>query len=227
MLNQAQAEKKTLLTEVEAKDLLRKAGIPIIETRLAKTKKEAVSISQELGFPVAMKIVSLDIVHKSDVGGVKLNLVNPTQVGKAYQEMMAAIRSKMPTAKIDGVSIQKMARPGVELIIGMNKDSQFGPVIMFGLGGIFVEVLKDVSFRIIPLEKRDAAEMINEIKGKALLYGFRGQEPVNIQAIEDTILKVSEFIDKNPQVKELDLNPLIGYKDGIVAVDARIVLESD
>jgi acyl-CoA synthetase (NDP forming) len=226
MLNQTQPEKQTLLTEVEAKDLLRKAGIPVVETRLAKTKKEAVALSKELGFPIVMKIISHDISHKSDVGGVKLGLANITQVGKAYDEMMSSVREKVPAAKIEGVSIQKMARSGVEIIIGMTKDPQFGPALMFGLGGILVEVLKDVSFRIVPVTRRDAAEMVKEINGYALLKGYRGQEPVDIPYLEELIVKVSDFIEKNPQIKELDLNPLFAYKDSIVAVDARIVLES-
>ena len=225
MLNQSEQKQQTLLTEVEAKEILRKAGIPVIETRLAKTKKEAISLSKEIGFPVAMKIVSTDISHKSDAGGVKLGLANAAQVGKAYSDMMVSIRQKLPEAKIQGVSMQKMARPGVEVIIGMSKDAQFGPVIMFGLGGILVEVLKDVSFRIVPLTKRDAAEMVKEIKGYALLQGYRGQEPVDIPSLEGLIVRVSDFIEQNPQIKELDLNPLIAYKDGVVAVDARIILE--
>jgi acetate---CoA ligase (ADP-forming) subunit beta len=226
MLSQTSPEKRTLLTEVEAKKMIQKAGIPVIETQLARTRKEAISLSKEMGFPVVMKIISSDIIHKSDVGGVKLGLANPTQVGQAYQEMMSFVQQKMPTARIDGVSVQKMARSGVELIIGMTKDFQFGPVIMFGLGGIMVELLKDVSFRIVPLTRRDASDMIKEIKGYALLQGYRGHEPVGISHLEELLLKVSDFIEKNPQIKELDLNPLIGYKDGIVAVDARIILES-
>jgi acetate---CoA ligase (ADP-forming) subunit beta len=219
-------KQESLLNEVEAKELLRKAGIPVIETRLARNKSEAESIGREIGFPVAMKIISPDIVHKSDIGGVKLGLAEAVQVGKAYDDMMAVVRQKLPAAQIIGVSIQKMAPPGVEVIIGMTRDAQFGPVIMFGLGGIMVEVLKDVSFRIVPLTRWDAAEMIGEIKGHALLEGFRGQEPVSITALEDLILKVSDFIAQNPQVKELDLNPVIAYKASALAVDARIVIES-
>jgi acetate---CoA ligase (ADP-forming) subunit beta len=224
MTNQATIEKRTLLNEVEAKSLLKKAGIPVVETRLARSKKEAVSISKELGFPVALKIISPDISHKSDMGGVKLGLANITQVGNAYTEIMSSVSQKMPQARIEGVSVQPMARPGVELIIGMNQDPQFGPVIMFGLGGILVEVLKDVSFRLVPLTRMDAAEMIREIKGFVLLQGFRGQDPVNIPYLEELLVKISDFIEKNPQIKELDLNPLFAYKDSIVAVDARIVL---
>jgi acetate---CoA ligase (ADP-forming) subunit beta len=226
MLNQAPPQKRTLLNEVEAKDLLQKAGIPVVETRLARTKKEAVAISREIGFPVVLKIISPDISHKSDMGGVKLGLTNITQVGKAFSEIISSVHQKMPQAKIEGVSVQKMARPGLELIIGMNLDPQFGPVLMFGLGGILVEVLKDVSFRLVPVTPIDAAEMIREIKGFVLLQGYRGQEPVNIQFLEELLVKVSNFIEQNPQIKELDLNPLFAYKDNITAVDARIVLTS-
>ncbi len=226
MLRQAGPGKRSLLTEVEAKELLRKAGMPVIDTRLARTGREAVSVAREMGFPVAMKIISREIVHKTDAGGVKLGLASATQVEKAYHDIMSSVRQNAPEAQIEGVSIQKMARPGTELIIGMNKDDQFGPVIMFGLGGIFVEILKDVSFRLVPLTFADAAEMVSEIKGFRLLQGFRGQEPVNISLLEDLIVKISDFIDKNPQIKELDLNPVFGYRDSLAIVDARIVLES-
>lgn len=215
-----------LLNEVEAKRLLERAGIPVVDTRLARTKKEAVALSREIGYPVVLKIISPDISHKSDVGGVKVRLANGTQVAKAYTEIMAGVRQSVPGAKIEGVSVQKMAKPGVEIIIGMTDDAQFGPVIMFGLGGIWVEVLKDVSFRVVPLNAWDAAEMVREIKGYAMLEGYRGQEPVNVAYLENLLLKVSEFIEKNPQIKELDINPLIAYGDGAVAVDARIIVES-
>jgi acyl-CoA synthetase (NDP forming) len=225
IIGRARSEGRGLLTEVEAKELLKKADISVVDTRLAASKDEAVSISQKLGFPVVLKIASSDVVHKSDAGGVKLNLGTAKQVGQAYDDIMAAIKKAYPQAKIQGVSVQKMARPGVEVIIGMSKDAQFGPVLMFGLGGVLVEILKDVSFRIVPLVKRDAAEMIRDIKGYPLLEGYRGQEPVDVANLEDMILKVSDFVEKHPEIKELDLNPIFAYKDGAVAVDARVVLE--
>jgi acetate---CoA ligase (ADP-forming) subunit beta len=217
---------RTVLTEVESKQLVAEAGIPVVETKLAKTKVEAISISKKMGFPVVLKIVSPDIIHKSDIGGVKLGLANATQVGKAYTEIMAAAKKANKKADIQGISVQKMARPGVEVIMGMSKDAQFGPVLMFGLGGVFVEVLKDVAFRIVPLNRRDASQMIREIKGYPLLEGYRGQEPANITALEDLLLKLSDFVDKNPKIKEMDLNPIFAYKDGALAVDARVILES-
>lgn len=225
ILDKARRESRTLLTEVESKDFLKPSGIDIIDTRLATSMDKAISISEELGFPVVLKIASPDIVHKNDVGGVKLALKTAAQVGKAYDQIMKAVREKQSQARIHGVSIQKMARPGIEVIIGMSKDAQFGPVLMFGLGGILVELLKDVSFRIVPLSKRDAAEMIREIKGYPLLTGYRGQEPVNIAKLEDFLLKLSQFAEEHPEIKELDLNPIFAYNDGALAVDARIVLE--
>lgn len=226
LIDKAKSEGRTLLTEIESKVLLKQAGISIIDTKLATSKRDAIALSQHLGFPVVLKIVSPDIIHKSDAGGVKLDLRTVTQVSKAYDDILKTIRSSYAKAKIHGISIQKMARPGVEIIIGMSKDSQFGPVLMFGLGGVFVEVLKDVSFRIIPLTNRDAHTMIRDIKGFPILNGYRGQEPVNVKNLEDTLLKASHFIEKHPMVKELDINPVFAYSNSAIAADARIILES-
>ncbi len=225
IMQKARGEARTLLTEVESKELLRQAGISVIDTKLATSSKEAIALSKQLGFPVVLKIASPDIIHKNDAGGVKLGLKTANQAGKAYHEILSATRQKYPQARIHGVSVQRMARPGVEVIIGMSKDAQFGPVLMFGLGGIWVEVLKDVAFRIAPLARRDAREMITEIKGYPLLTGYRGQEPVDMAKLEDFLLKVSRFVELNPEVKELDLNPVFAYKDDAVAVDARVILE--
>jgi len=209
------------MTEREIIDL---GGIDVVETKLATSKEEAISISRQMGFPVALKIASPDVVHKTDAGGVQLGLNSEQEVDKAYEDIMKAIKAAYPEANIQGVSVQKMARTGVEVIIGMSKDAQFGPVIMFGLGGILVEILKDVSFRIVPLTPRDAREMIKEIKGYPLLEGYRGQEAVDVANLEKLILKVSEFAEKYPEVDELDLNPIFAYSDGAVAVDARVIL---
>ena len=225
ILNRAKSEARIVLTEVESKELLKQWGIPVIETKLARSKKEAISMSKEMGFPIVLKISSPDIVHKSDSGGVRLGLANATQVGKAYSEIISSVRQKYPKAIIHGISVQRMAPLGTEVIIGMSKDPQFGPVIMFGLGGIIVEVLKDVSFRIVPVTERDAQGMITEIKGYPLLKGYRGQEPANILALEELIIKVSQFVEQNPQIKELDINPIFAYKDKAIAADARIILE--
>jgi acyl-CoA synthetase (NDP forming) len=227
IIDKARSEGRTVLTEVESKEFLQSAGISVIDTRLATSKEEAISISRKLGFPVVLKIASPDIVHKSDAGGVKIGLKTASEVGKAYAQILQAIRQNYPQARIQGVAVQKMARPGVEVIIGMSKDAQFGPVLMFGLGGILVEVLKDVSFRIVPLSRRDAAEMLREIKGYPLLEGYRGGEAVDISYLEELLIKVSDFVGKNPEIMELDLNPVFAYSDGAIAVDARVILEEN
>lgn len=225
IISNATKEGRTVLTEIESKQLLKEVGISTTEIKLAASEKEAVDLSQKMGFPVVLKIASPDISHKSDAGGVKVGLKNKDEVAVAYKDIMNSVKQKFPQAKIEGVSVQNMARPGTEVIIGMTKDAQFGPVLMFGLGGVWVEVLKDVAFRIVPLTRRDAGEMIHEIKGYPLLEGYRGSEPANITVLEDLLLKISDFMEKTPEIKEMDLNPIFAYKDGAVAVDARVVLE--
>lgn len=223
----ARADGRTLLTEVESKQELQAAGIAVTEARLATSANKAVEAAQEIGFPVVLKVISGDIAHKSDVGGVALNLGNASAVRSAYSEMMNSVRDTAPDAKVDGVSVQQMARPGTEVIIGMTTDPQFGPVMMFGLGGIFVEVLKDVAFRIVPLEPRDAKQIIREINGYLVLEGVRGQPAADLLALERMILQVSEFVSEHPEIAELDLNPVFAYPDGAVAVDARVVLAEE
>ena len=226
ILSKAREEKRTVLTEIEAKQILGEAGIHCTDTRLATTKAEAVAISEEIGYPAVLKISSVDITHKSDAGGVKVNLPDKAAVEQAYDEIMASCTAKYPDADIEGVAVQGMAKPGTEVIIGMTKDPSFGPVLMFGLGGIFVEVLKDVAFRVVPLEKRDASEMINEIKGKKLLEGYRGEDPADIPFLEETLLKLSELVDQKEGIAEIDMNPVFAYKQGGVVVDARIILSN-
>ena len=224
MVQNQTVDQTRFLTEIESKELLKKAGIPVIEAKLATTKKQAISMGKELGFPVVLKVISADVIHKSDSGGVRLGLGNSTQVGRAYSDIMSSVRQRHPQATIQGISVQPMAPPGIEVIIGMSTDPQFGPVIMFGLGGVLVEILKDVSFRIVPVTRRDAAEMVREIKGYPILAGFRGQKPASVPALEELIVKVSQFIESNPQIRELDLNPVFAYENKAVAVDARVVL---
>ncbi len=220
----ARAEGRTLLSEVEAKQVLAEAGIPVTETLLATSRDEAISTAAKAGYPVVLKVVSQDIAHKSDVGGVKLNLEDDAAVSEAFDAIMSSVKAAEPNARIDGVSVQKMADPGTEVIVGMTTDPQFGPVMMFGLGGIMVEVLKDVSFRLVPLEAKDAEAMLSEIKGRPVLDGVRGQPPVDTEALKAAILKVSSFVEAHPEVQELDLNPMLASPSGAIAVDARIVL---
>jgi acetate---CoA ligase (ADP-forming) subunit beta len=226
VIDNARSQGRTLLTEIESKQVLHEAGIPVAITVLARDAKDAATAAEKAGFPIVLKIVSPDVAHKSDVGGVRLGLESMKAVEKAFDEIMDAVKAAQPDARIEGVAVQKMAPAGTELIVGMSKDPQFGPVMMFGLGGILVEVLKDVAFRIVPLEPKDAREMVREIKGFPVLEGVRGQPPADVAALENLILKLSEFIEAHPEIDELDLNPVFAYPDGALAVDARIVLGS-
>jgi acyl-CoA synthetase (NDP forming) len=222
----ARQENRIVLTEIEAKQILIQSGINCTDTLLAKTKDAAVKLSEQLGYPVVLKVSSVDITHKSDAGGVKVNLKNKAEIEIAFDAIMQSCKAAVPTARIEGVSVQGMAKPGIEVIMGVIKDPSFGPVIMFGLGGVFVEVLKDVAFRIVPIEKTDTEDMINEIKGKKLLEGYRGQEPADIAYLQQMLLKLSDFVNMTPEVEEIDMNPVFAYKNGAVVVDARIILSA-
>ncbi|MFH0974918.1 MAG: acetate--CoA ligase family protein [Spirochaetota bacterium] len=218
IIDQALLEKRSYLMEHESKEILENIGVSTTGYLLARSEKEAASISKEIGFPVVLKIASLDVVHKTDAGGVKLNVTGQANVRATYNEMC----KKFKKQHIEGISVQQMARPGVEAIIGVVRDPNFGPVIMFGLGGVFVEVLRDVSFRILPITEKDAAEMIEEIRGAAILKGHRGQAAVDLDSLRKLLMKVSMFVAENPEISELDLNPLFLYSDGYTVVDARM-----
>lgn len=223
----ARAEGRALLSEVEAKAMLAEFGVAVTDTRLAGSVDEAAAIADELGYPVALKVVADEITHKTDVGGVELGIADAEGLRAAAQRIHEAVAAAAPGVAPAGLSVQPMAAPGTEVILGITQDQQFGPVLMFGLGGVFVEVLKDVAFRVVPLEPRDANEMIREIQGFPVLEGFRGAEPADLAAIERMLLQLSEFAEAHPEVAELDLNPVFARSDGAVAVDARIVLTPD
>ena len=225
IIDNALQQQRTLLSEIEAKQILYDLGIPTAMGQLATSEAEAVQVAEALGFPVVLKIVSPDIVHKSDVGGVHLHLHNPYDVRQAFQAMMRSVAEKAPDATITGVAVQPMAKPGIEVIIGMSKDATFGPVMMFGLGGVLVEVLKDVAFRIVPLSERDATDMIHDIQGFPLLTGYRGAPPADLAALQRILCTLSDFVATTPAIKEIDLNPVYAYHDSALAVDARIILE--
>jgi acyl-CoA synthetase (NDP forming) len=225
LLSMLKKSSTPFLDEIQCKTILKGVGLKVTLPVLAASRKEAVAAAEKLGYPVVMKIVSPQITHKSDIGGVKLKLQNKAQVGIAYDEIMGAVRKKAAKAVIEGVSVQKMAEPGLEIVIGMTRDPQFGPMLMFGLGGTSVEILKDVAFRIVPLTREDAGDMIRQIKGYPLLEGYRGQPAIDIKHLEELLLKLSSFIEENPEIKEMDINPLIAYKKGATAVDARIILD--
>ena len=225
LIARARQHGRTLLTELESKQLLHDVGIPTALGQLTTSEAEAVRVADTMGYPVVLKIASPDIVHKSDVGGVQLHLQDGEAVRQAYRTMLQSVAARAPGARIDGIIVQPMAAPGVEVIIGMSKDATFGPVLMFGLGGVLVEILKDVTFRIVPLSKRDAHEMMHDIQGFPVLAGYRGAAPADLEALQNILLTLSAFVESTPEVKEIDLNPIYAYAQGALAVDARVVLE--
>ncbi len=217
-------EGRKKLYEDEALDLLRKYGLPVPAARLASGEDEAVKIAGEIGYPVVLKIVSPDIIHKSDVGGVILNLRSPDDVRRAYRKMMASISEKAPHAKVVGVLVQHMVPAGLEVIIGATRDPVFDAVVMFGLGGVFVEVLRDVSFRVAPLSFEEAMSMIGEIKARRLLEGYRNMPPRDKEALARIILGVARIMEDNKEIREIDLNPVMSYTEGAMIADARILV---
>jgi acetyltransferase len=199
-------------------------GLPCTEFALADSQTSAVQIAQEQGFPVALKISSPDILHKSDVGGVQLNLNSAEAVKKAYDALLSAVKRSNPEAQVDGVLVSKMASPGLEVIVGMNRDPQFGPVILFGLGGIMVEIFQDVSLRLLPLTNEEAMTMIREIKGYGLISGYRGRPSVDEQALAECLLTVARLAEGSPDIIEIDLNPVFAYPNGIQVADVRMIV---
>ena len=221
---QARKEGRQALLEHEAKELLSLHGQVVCVDCLATSAEQAVQLAAGIEGEVVMKIVSQDILHKSDAGGVKLGLEKPEDVQRAYDEIMSNARKFNPQARVKGVLVSPMAAEGQEVIVGTKIDDQFGPIIMFGIGGVMVEVLKDVAFRVLPISARSARRMIDEIKSAVLLNGFRGRPPVDKKAIQHLLLAVSEIIGSYPEIQEMDLNPVIAYEQGINVVDARIIL---
>jgi acyl-CoA synthetase (NDP forming) len=225
IISQARLEGRKALLETEAKTICMEYAIPVTKFRLAKKEREAVEFAEELGFPVVLKIVSPDIIHKSDAGGVMVNLKSDVEVQDAYRKILENVNRYRATAKIAGVLVQEMAPQSTEVIVGAIKDSQFGQTLMFGLGGVFVELLKDVTFRVAPINREDAQEMVTGVKAYPLLKGYRNTPPADIDAITNILLNTSRLVMDNPQIKELDLNPIMAYEKGAKTVDARIILE--
>jgi acetyl-CoA synthetase (ADP-forming) len=212
---------RSLLFEDEAGALLSAAGIAVNPCHVAADEEGAVAAAQAVGYPVVLKVRSQAITHKTDVGGVVLDLKDQAAVRQGYQQIMAKVQAIDPAAQ---VTVQTMAPAGVELFVGMTTEAQFGPVLAFGLGGTFLELFKDTTFRMVPLKERDAWDMLTSIKGSKILEGFRGQPPVDREAIVKLILALSTLVEQTPQIKEMDLNPVFAYPGGVLAVDARVVL---
>jgi len=217
-------EDRKKLYEDEALNLLRAYGLPVPAARLARSEDEALRIAGEVGYPVVLKIVSPDIIHKSDVGGVILGLEDPGSVREAYRRIIRSVREKAPKARMVGVLVQHMVPQGLEVIIGATRDPVFDSVVMFGLGGVFVEVLRDVSFRVTPLTRSEALAMTGEIKAHRLLEGYRNMPPRDREALAKIILGVAEIMDSVKEIREIDLNPVMSYTEGAVIADARILV---
>jgi acyl-CoA synthetase (NDP forming) len=225
IFKKARNEGRKFLLEPEAKIICREFEIPVTNFEIAENETEAVKFAEEIRYPVVLKIVSPDIVHKSDVGGVVINLKDAKDVQNAYKRIMDNVKEHKPNAKVVGMLVQEMAPSSTEVIVGATKDPQFGPAIMFGLGGIFVEVLKDVTFRIAPITEDEAREMITEVRAYPLLKGYRNTPPADIDAIVRILLNTSRLVTEHEEIKELDLNPIMVYEKGAKTVDARIILE--
>jgi acetyl coenzyme A synthetase (ADP forming)-like protein len=230
VLEHAKREGRFAIGDAEAWNILKAYGLPIPRSKLAKTPSEAAEIAAEMGYPVVLKIASPDILHKTDVGGVKVGLETADQVMDAFELMIYRVEKYLPDAEIWGCQVQEMAPPGgLEVLIGMNRDPQFGPLVTFGLGGIYVEALKDVTFRVAPFTRLDAEAMLEEIRSKALLEGVRGKPPVDKHALVDTLLRMGQLVQEFPEIAEFDINPLIVYPQdqGVLAIDMRLVLSSE
>jgi len=224
VLDQAKSEQRVNLSYLEVNEILSSYGLKVPRSYLVKSVKDATESGNKIGYPVALKIASFDILHKTDIGGVKLNLTNGKNVAQAFDSILNNVRRFMPQASVQGIIVQEMVKGGEETIVGISRDPQFGPLILFGLGGIFVEVLKDVSFRIAPLSVMDVKKMLGEVKSYWLLKGARGLKPKDVKAVEDIILRVSALVTDFKEIVEMDINPLM-VKDegkGAIAADARI-----
>ena len=225
IFRKAEAEGRNFLLEHEAKTVCKLYGIPVTELKIAKNLEEAAKFSKEIGYPAVLKIISPNVIHKFDVGGVILDINSPEEAKKAFNKIVENVKKHKPDAQIDGILVQEMALSSTEVIVGSIKDPQFGQTLMFGLGGTFVEIMKDVSFRIAPINEDDAQQMISEVKASIILRGYRGQPPRDIDAIMKILLDTSRLVMDHTNIKELDLNPVMVYEKGAKTVDARIILE--
>lgn len=225
LIKRAIAEGRKTLTEPQAKSIVRSLGVSVPEGEVVSSLDRALEAAQRLGYPVALKVVSVDIVHKSDVGGVWLGIADEKALGQAWQAMAERLKAIGADGSIEGFLVERMAPSGgVEVIVGTIRDEQFGPVVMFGTGGIAVEVFKDVSYRLAPLDRRRALDMIRETKGAVLLEGYRGRPACNIEGLVEAMVRLSEVLYRFKKLEGLEINPMLLYKDGIIAVDAKASL---
>jgi acyl-CoA synthetase (NDP forming) len=211
----------------EAIEVLESYGIPAVKSGIARTEAEVKAVAEKIGYPVAIKVIAEAISHKSDIGGVQLNIRNATGVGTAFKVMMEKIHKVYPDAEIDGVLVQPMVNSGHEMIVGGRQDEQFGPVVVVGLGGIFVEVFKESEVRVAPITKKAALDMVESLRGYQILKGSRGHKPYDVDSLVDAILRISQLLVDFPEIAELDINPLrvLHENEGSLALDGRIILD--
>jgi len=228
LFDRVRAEGRVSIGDAEAREVLEAYGFPIPKSRLARTPQEAAKVAEEIGYPIVLKIASPDILHKTDVGGVKLNLRSSSDVQDAFELMVYRAERYVPDARVWGCLVQQMVPGGREVLLGMSRDPQFGPLVAFGLGGIYVEALKDVAFRVAPFNRHEAEEMIREIRSYPLLEGVRGEPPADHEAMVDALLRISQLATDFPEIVELDINPLMVFEEGrgAMAIDMRLVLAS-
>lgn len=226
IFSRVRKRKRKNLLESESREVLEYYKIPTAKGQVVKSIKEAVDFANKVGYPIVLKVVSRQIIHKTDVGGVILDIENEKQLFNAYNDILKNIKKNAPKAKIDGIFIQEMIpRDSFEVMVGGKYDHTFGQTIVFGLGGIFVEVLGDVSFRVVPITQKDALEMIKDIKSYKILKGYRNKKPADIKALVDILVKTSKMLEENQEIKELDINPVFALSNRAVAGDARIIIE--
>jgi acetyl-CoA synthetase (ADP-forming) len=224
IIERAVTEKRSSLQVDEAQRICALHKIPTPKYGVATSVDEALEKAKEIGYPLVLKIISPQIVHKSEVGGVIPNIGNEKELRTQYDKLISNVRSKQPSATIAGVLVEEMIRPSTEVIVGAMRDNQFGPVIMFGIGGIFAEVYDDVKFRVAPIDRIDALNMIHGLHGSKILEGARGQPPIDIDSLINVLMRVSDLMMEHDTVNQLDLNPVIVYSQGACAVDSRIIM---
>jgi len=226
IIQKALEEGRSSMLANEAQQICSLHNIPTPKAHLTSNTHEAVLKANEIGYPVALKIMSPQIIHKSDVGGVILNIRNEKELETQYEKMTNEVTGRAPSAKILGILVAKMMPSATELIIGGIRDNQFGPSIMFGIGGIFTEIYNDIAFRVAPIERIDAWNLIHELKGSRILEGARGRPPADIDSIINLLLNVSGLMTEHDTISQLDLNPVMAYPDSVCAVDTRIIIKN-
>jgi acyl-CoA synthetase (NDP forming) len=224
IIQRISVEGRSFMLANEAQQICKLHHIPTPKSHITLSAREAALKAKDIGFPVVLKVISPQILHKSDAGGVILNIRNEKELKAAYEKLVSEVGIRNPSAKVTGILIEKMMPPSTEVIVGGIRDPQFGPSIMFGIGGIFTEIYDDVAFRVAPIDKMDALNLVHELKGSKILEGARGKPPADVDSIINVLINVSNLMMEHDAISQLDLNPVIVYSDGVCAVDSRIII---